>query len=48
MKDLDETRFDIYVKKPYPRKYMMKVENDNMLEDDDWVTSIEKALKDHG
>jgi hypothetical protein len=48
MKDIDETRFDIYVKKPYPRKYMMKVENDNMLEADDWVSSIEKALKDHG
>ena len=47
MKDLDETRFDIYVKKPQSRKYMLKVENEKILEADDWVSSIEKALKDY-
>ncbi len=43
LKDKDETRFDIYVKKPYPRKYMLLVEENNVLEADDWVSSIEKA-----
>jgi len=48
LKEKDETRFDIYVTKPYPRKYMMKLEGgDNVLEADDWVSSIEKALKEY-
>jgi hypothetical protein len=37
----DESRFDVYVKKPFPRKYMLKTGDDKgVWEAEDWVNTL--------
>lgn len=40
IKEKDESRFDLYVKKPIPRAFMLKVDNENVWEAEDWINTI--------
>ena len=44
VKDKDESRFDVFVVKPYPRAYMLRVDEMNVFEAEDWVTTLNNAL----
>ena len=44
IKDRDESRFDVYVSKPIPRAFMLKVDNENVWEAEDWVNTIKAAI----
>ena len=47
LKDKDESRFDVYVSKPIPRAFMLKVDNENVWEAEDWVNVIKAKLKEY-
>jgi hypothetical protein len=40
IKEKDESRFDIYVTIPTPRAFMLKVDNENVWEAEDWINTI--------
>ena len=40
IKEKDESRFDLYVTKPIPRAFMLKVDNENVWEAEDWINTI--------
>lgn len=41
VKEKDESRFDIYVKSPIPRAFMMRVgEEGSVWEAEDWVATL--------
>ena len=40
IKEKDESRFDLYVTKPIARAFMLKVDNENVWEAEDWINTI--------
>ena len=40
IKDKDESRFDVYVTKPIPRTFMLRADNENVWEAEDWINTI--------
>ncbi len=45
IKEKDESRFDLHVTKPIPRAFMLKVDNENVWEAEDWINTIKDAIK---
>jgi tRNA G18 (ribose-2'-O)-methylase SpoU len=45
IKEKDESRFDLYVTKPMPRAFMLRVDNENVWEAEDWINTIQDAIK---
>lgn len=45
VKDKDETRFDIYVRNPVARQLMLKVEDQNIWQAEDWVKVLKEAIE---
>ena len=45
VKEKDESRFDLYVKKPLPRQIMFKLDDQNVWMAEDWVTNLKEALE---
>jgi hypothetical protein len=45
IKDKDDSRFDVYVKTPILRPIMFKVEDQNQFQAEDWVSTLQAALK---
>ena len=45
IREKDESRFDIYVKKPVLRSYKLRTEDMNQFQAEDWVTTLQAALK---
>jgi len=44
VKEKDESRFDIYVRKPIPRQLMLKVDDQNVWQAEDWVKTLKEAV----
>lgn len=40
IKEKDDSRFDIYIRKPIPRAFMMRVDEGNVWEAEDWVSTF--------